>query len=120
MKYLLLLLCSMFLQAEWKDWEEKEKDLFKDFIALNLIDLHMTYTSLQDFDTVVEANPFLGTNPSLENLMLHKIITTGTLYYLLDKDTNRIRQRDLKILNTVYMGVVIHNEHVVFELKKKF
>jgi hypothetical protein len=86
MKYLLLLLCSISLQAEWKDWTEKEQDLFKDFIALNLIDMHITYTNLQDFDAVVEANPILGPDPSLEKLFLHKAVTTGTLYYLLNKE----------------------------------
>ena len=120
MKYLLLLLCSISLQAEWKEWTEKEQDLFKDFIALNLIDMHMTYTSLQDFPSVVEVNPFLGTDPSLEKLILHKAVVTGTLYYLLDKDSNIVRQRDLKILNGVYMGVVLHNGHVGFEMRKKF
>ena len=120
MKYLLLLLCSMSLQAEWKDWTETEQNLFKDFIALNLIDVHMTYRTIQNFPIVVEVNPFLGTEPSLERLFLHKAVATGTLYYLLDKDTSTRRKRDLKILNGVYMGVVLHNGHVGFELRKNF
>ena len=120
MKYLLLLLCSMSLQAEWKDWTETEQDLFKNFITLNLIDVHMTYRTIQDFPNVVEVNPFLGTEPSLERLFLHKAVATGTLYYLLDKDSNTVRQRDLKILNGLYMGLVLHNGHVGFEMRKKF
>ena len=120
MKYLLLLLCSMSLQAEWKDWTETEQNLFKDFIALNLIDVHMTYRTIQNFPNVVEVNPFLGTEPSLERLFLHKAVATGTLYYLLDKDTSTRRKRDLKILNGVYMGVGLHNGHVGFELRKNF
>jgi len=119
MKYLLLLLCSMSLQAEWKDWTEKEQDLFKNFIALNLIDMHMTYTTLRDFDAAVEANPVLGPDPSLEKLFLHKAVVTGSLYYLLDKD-NKVRERDLKILNGVYMSVVLHNGYVGFEMRKRF
>jgi len=119
MKYLLLLLCSMSLQAEWKDWTETEQDLFKDFIALNLIDTHITYKTIQDFDAV-EINPFLGTSPSLEKLILHKAVATGTLYYFLDKDISTRRKRDLKIFNTVYMGVVLHNGYVVFDIRKDF
>ena len=72
MKYLLLLLCSMSLQAEWKNWTETEQDLFKDFVALNLIDMHMTYTTLRDFDAAIEANPVLGPDPSLERLFLQR------------------------------------------------
>jgi hypothetical protein len=109
----------MSLQAEWKDWTETEQDLFKDFIALNLIDIHITHKAIQDFGAV-EVNPLLGTDPSLEKLILHKAVATGTLYYLLDKDTSTRRKRDLKILNGVYMGVVLHNGHVGFELRKKF
>jgi hypothetical protein len=120
MKYLLLLLCSMSLQAKFKNWSEIEQDLFKDFIALNLIDIHMTHRTIQDFPNVVEANPVLGPDPSLEKLFLHKAIVTGTLYYLLDKDSNTVRERDLKILNGIYMGVILYNGHVGFEMRKRF
>tara|TARA_R100001460_G_scaffold56543_1_gene96228 strand:- start:216 stop:575 length:360 start_codon:yes stop_codon:yes gene_type:complete len=119
MKYLLLLLCSLSLQSEWKDWKEKEQKLFKNLVVLNLIDTHMTYKTIQDFDAV-EINPFLGTEPSLEKLMLHKIISMGTLYYVLDKDTSKIRQRDLKIINTAYISVLIHNGYIGFDLRKDF
>jgi len=120
MKYLLLLLSSLSLQAEWKDWTEKEQDLFKDFITLNLIDIHITHKTIQDFPSVVEVNPLLGTDPSIEKLILHKAVVTAGLYYLLDKDSNTIRERDLKILNSVYMGVVIHNGYVSFDVRKDF
>jgi len=119
MKHLLLLLCSMSLQAEWKDWTETEQDLFKDFIALNLIDIHITYKTIQDFDAV-EVNPFLGTSPSLEKLILHKTVATGTLYYFLDKDISTRRKRDLKILNTIYIGAVLHNGYIGFDIRKNF
>jgi len=119
MKYLLMLLCSMSLQAEWKDWTETEQDLFKDFIALNLIDIHITYKTIQDFDAV-EVNPFLGTSPSLEKLILHKTVATGTLYYFLDKDISTRRKRDLKILNTIYIGAVLHNGYIGFDIRKNF
>jgi len=119
MKYLLMLLCSMSLQAEWKDWTETEQDLFKDFIALNLIDTHISYKTIQDFDAV-EINPFLGTSPSLEKLILHKAVATGTLYYFLDKDISTRRKRDLKILNTIYIGAVLHNGYIGFDIRKNF
>ena len=119
MKCLLLLLCSMSLQAKFADWSETEQDLFKDFIGLNLIDIHMTHRTIRDFPNVVEANPILGTEPSLERLFLHKAVVTGTLYYLLDRD-GITRERDLKMLNNIYMGVVLHNGYVGFEMRKRF
>ena len=119
MKYLLLLLCSMSLQAKFENWSETEQDLFKDFIALNLIDIHMTHRTIRDFPNVVEANPILGPEPSLERLFLHKAVVTGTLYYLLDRDSIT-RERDLKMLNNIYMGVVLHNGYIGFEMRKRF
>jgi len=118
--FILLPLLALSLQAEWKDWTEKEQDLFTDYIALNLIDIHITHKTMQDFPSVVEVNPLLGTDPSLEKLILHKAITTAGLYYLLDKDSHRVRQRSLKIINGAYIGVVLHNGYVGFDIRKDF
>ena len=81
--------------------------------------MHMTYTTLRDFDAAIEANPVLGPDPSLERLFLHKAVVTGTLYYLLDRDSIT-RERDLKMLNNIYMGVVLHNGYIGFEMRKRF
>ena len=120
MKYLLLLLCSMSLQAEWKDWTEKEQDLFIDYIALNLIDIHITHRHIQDINTVVEVNPLLGNKPSLERLILHKAIITGASYIVLDKTPQRYREKDLKVMKGILMGVVLHNGYVGFDIRKDF
>jgi hypothetical protein len=119
MKYLLLLLCSVSLQAEFKNWTKTEQNLFNNFIVLNLMDVDMTYRSLKDFPNAVEVNPILGPEPSLDRLLLHKAVATGTLYYLLDKD-DITRERDIKILNGLYMGVILHNGYVGFNLRKNF
>jgi len=118
--FILLPLLTLSLQAEWKDWTEKEQDLFKDFISLNLIDIHITHKNIQDFSSVVEVNPLLGTDPSPEALLLHKAITTAGLYYILDKDSHTARQRSLRIINGAYMGVVLHNGYVGFDIRKEF
>ena len=120
MKYLILLLLSLSLEAKWEDWSEKEQELFRNFIALNAIDIHITYKTIRDYPSVVEVNPFLGEDPSLEKLVLHKAVATAGLYYLLNKDSNTIRERDLKILNGVYGAIVIHNGYVGFDLRKDF
>ena len=120
MKYLILILLSLSLEAKWEDWSEKEQELFIDFITLNAIDIHMTYTTIQDFPNVIEVNPLLGKDPSLKKLILHKALATGLLYKLLDDDSPRVRERSLKILNGVYTTVMIHNGYVGFELRKDF
>ena len=118
--FILLPLLTLSLQAEWKDWTEKEQDLFTDYIALNLIDIHITNRHIQDINTVVEANPLLGNKPSLERLILHKAIITGASYIILDKTPQRYREKDLKIMNGVLMVVVLHNGYVGFDIRKDF
>ena len=118
--FILLPLLTLSLQAEWKDWTEKEQDLFTDYIALNLIDIHITNRHIQDIDTVVEVNPLLGNKPSLERLILHKAIITGASYIILDKTPQRYREKDLKIMNGVLMVVVLHNGYVGFDIRKDF
>ena len=118
--FILLPLLALSLQAEWKDWTEKEQDLFTDYIALNLIDIHITNLHIQNFDTVVEVNPLIGDNPSLERLILHKAIVTGASYIILDKTPQRHREKDLKIMNGVLMVVVLHNGYVGFDIRKDF
>jgi len=118
--FILLPLLALPLQAEWKDWTEKEQDLFTDYIALNLIDIHITNLHIQNFDTVVEVNPLIGNKPSLERLILHKAISTGALYIVLDKTPQRYREKDLKIMNGMLMVVVLHNGYVGFDIRKEF
>jgi len=118
--FILLPLLALSLQAEWKDWTEKEQDLFTDYIALNLIDIHITNRHIQDIDTVVEVNPLIGNKPSLERLILHKAIITGASYIVLDKTPQRYREKDLKIMNGVLMVVVLHNGYVGFDIRKDF
>jgi len=118
--FILLPLLTLSLQAEWKDWTEKEQDLFTDYIALNLIDIHITHRHIQDIDTVVEVNPLLGNKPSLERLILHKAIITGALYIVLDKTPQKYREKDLKIMNGVLMVVVLHNGYIGFDIRKDF
>ena len=118
--FILLPLLALSLQAEWKDWTEKEQDLFTDYIALNLIDIHITNLHIQNFDTVVEVNPLIGNKPSLERLILHKAIITGASYIVLDKTPQRYREKDLKIMNGMLMVVVLHNGYVGFDIRKDF
>ena len=118
MRYLILLLLSLSLEARFEDWTQNEQDLFKDFIALNIIDTHITHRNIQDYGAV-ELNPFIGESPSAERLIMHKVVTTAVLYKLLDNDSHT-RERDLKLMNTVLTFVVLHNGYIGFEIRKDF
>ena len=119
MKYLILLLLSLSLEAKWEDWSEKEKDLYKRYIYLNAIDIDITYNVIKDYPAH-EINPVFGKDPSIEEMIIAKAISAGLLYKLLDDDSHRIRERDLKIINGFYMAVVLHNGYIGFDLRKEF
>ena len=122
MKYLLLLLCSISLQADWEDWNESNKELFKNYIYLNMIDAHQTYTLTNQFNSVFENNPVYGKKPSLEKIILVKGVSTYVIYKALDnKNINTYsRKVNLKIINTVYLGVILNNGYIGFDLRKEF
>ena len=121
MKYLLLLLCSMSLQADWDDWDESNKQLFKDYIVLNLVDAHQTYSLTNQFDPVIEKNPIYGRKPSAERIILVKGLTTYLFYNALDDNnfSERDKQLSLKIVNTVYLGLILHNGYIGLNLRKQ-
>ena len=120
MRYLLLLMCSISLQADWKDWDNSNKELFKKYIYLNTIDVHMTYTYTNTYNNVVEVNPFLNKKPSLEKLLLAKTLSAYGFYKILDAESAYTKRKSLEVVNAFYIGVVIHNGYIGFDLRKQF
>lgn len=122
MKYLLLLLLipSVYLQAEWDDWHPENKQLYKNFVALNMIDVYQTNYYLNNYSTTTEMNPIFGDRPSTEKLIAMKVLGLYGTYLLLDGETRQKKRRTLKTVNYFYMGVVIHNGYIGIGLRKEF
>ena len=121
MKYLLLLLIpSVYLQAEWNDWHPENKEIYKDFVALNMIDLYQTNYYLHKYDTTTEANPIFGDRPSTEKLIVMKALGLYGTYLLIDGDSRQKKRKVLKTVNFFYMGVIIHNGYIGIGLRKDF
>jgi hypothetical protein len=84
MKYLLLLLFGVSLQAELDLTlpeqpavyipPEPTKAQLITFWTLNVLDVYTTYEGMKRCSTCVEMNPFLPNRPELEHLILHKAI----------------------------------------------
>ena len=111
----------MSLQADWDDWDESNKQLFKDYIVLNLVDAHQTYSLTNQFDPVIEKNPIYGRKPSAERIILVKGLTSYLFYNALDDNnfSERDKQLSLKIVNTVYLGLILHNGYIGLNLRKQ-
>jgi hypothetical protein len=104
MKYLLLLLTSLSLQASLDELDltlpeqpaayiPPEKQFFLNlgdykepptkaqmitFWTLNALDVYTSYEGLKN-PNISEVNPLLGKDPSLERLILHKAVVAGVL-----------------------------------------
>jgi hypothetical protein len=106
-----ILILSLNSQAEWKDWNNKDKTLFKMYVVGSTLD----YMQSKDFkDTAyVEANPFLPDYPSSDRLLLQKIVSGGLIYWSLDTTLNASSKRkNLYIINGIQWGVVLRNEYI--------
>jgi hypothetical protein len=116
---IIILLFTMPLVAEWSDWSEEDKELFETLIILQGIDTHQTYTALKT-GQFHESNPFYGTDPHIEEIILGKVLITAFLYKALDNGNRVQRNRGLKWANAVQTAVIIHNGKLLFNFKKEF
>ena len=73
--------------------------------TLNGLDVYTTYIGLKN-PNITEANPLIGKRPSLEKMILHKIVTAG----LLGENLNTY---SYTFLNTSLSIAVIRNVHVI-------
>mgnify|MGYP006083457119 CR=1 FL=1 len=81
--------------AAYSDWSEKEQKQYQTFISLQLIDtaqtLQMVNCQKHASCNLYELNPFLGTHPSAEKVVVVKLIGNVVLYKLLDQMTDKSR-----------------------------
>ena len=130
MKYLLLLLTSLSLQASLDELDLRlpeqpavhippEKEFFLHlgdynepptknqmilYWTLNALDVYTTYQGLKQPD-IVEANPLLGDKPHLDNLLIQKAIVGG--FIAKNGSSNYIT-----LSNTVVTLAIINNYYI--------
>ena len=107
---LLLLLASTPLFGAYEDWDTVDKNLWKSYLALNVIDTGQTFDLIKKQRQVdcyqmcnfIETNPLLGKNPSRKEFLALKVVTVGVSYYLLDRYPDQ-RTLVLGIMNGIYI-----------------
>jgi hypothetical protein len=60
----------------------------------------------------LENNPFLGTRPSADRILLQKTLSAGVVYWSFNKLDEKRRRKGLLIVNAIQWGVVINNERI--------
>ena len=121
-------LCVLFsfnAQADFKDWKKTDKILFGTYVGLNVVDVGQTFDLINCQQTnpncrYEEKNPIIGQSPSKEKVILYKALTTGVVYYALEKTPSRERTATLLIINGIMLGTVLNNHNIGLSFTLRF
>ena len=122
---LCLLSFSFNTQADFKDWKKTDKILFGTYVGLNVIDVGQTFDLINCQQTnpncrYEERNPLIGKSPSKEKVILYKTLTTGLVYYALEKSSSEERTIALLIINGIMLGTVANNHNIGLSFTLRF
>lgn len=116
MKFLICLLFSTSIFADFKDWDTTDKKLWYSYVTLQTIDTLQTYDLIQcqktSNCTLIEGNALFGKRPKIENIIVGKLVSSSIVFYFLDKQLDHKRTRDLWIINGISFAVVLNNHEV--------
>ena len=121
----LCVLFSLNTQADFKDWKKTDKILFGTYVGLNVVDVGQTFDLINCQQTkpncrYEERNPLIGKSPSKEKVILYKTLTTGLVYYALEKSSPRERTATLLIINGIMLGTVANNHNIGLSFTLRF
>lgn len=108
---LILLFLIAHRTARADEWNTGDRVLFGTFVALQIADGLQAYEAHKQPDKWKEVNPLYGDPPTAERIIVTKLITTGLVYYLLDRSSPRGRRGALWLLDGLYLGVLAHNHY---------
>jgi len=129
-KLLLLVLCTQ-LQAYDFDFKQIEEDRqrieasevtyhfdfqnpkHKYFLVINTLDVATTMYAIENRNTLIEGNAFLPEDPELEELLLHKAVTSYVLNYAGLFNTYPDDKWALTATNVLITMAVLSNLHMI-------
>ena len=121
----LCVLFSLNTQADFKDWKKTDKILFGTYVGLNVVDVGQTFDLINCQQTnpncrYEEKNPIIGQSPSKEKVILYKALTTGVVYYALEKTPDKNKTATLLIINGIMLGTVLNNHNIGLSFTLRF
>ena len=102
------------IEASGYNWEFNiQEPSHKYFLVINALDVATTLYAIENRDSLVEANPFLPSNPKLEHLLVHKAILFYSLNYVGAFTNHPQDEWFIRGLNTVVTLAVVSNIHSI-------
>ena len=114
---LMLLLCSSTYSMPEK-WSDESVTLFTTLTSLSIIDARqifhmeeyrMYYDKLEPITYVHEINPLIGKSPTVDRVVLVKLLSNTATFYILNKMQEKNRKKVLIWYNVLYLIIVLHN-----------
>ena len=114
---LMLLLCSSTYSMPEK-WSDESVTLFTTLTSLSIIDARqifhmeeyrMYYDELEPITYVHEINPLIGKSPTVDRVVLVKLLSSTATFYILNKMQEKNRKKVLIWYNALYLIIVLHN-----------
>ena len=114
---LMLLLCSSTYSMPEK-WSDESVTLFTTLTSLSIIDARqifhmeeyrMYYDELEPITYVHEINPLIGKSPTVDRVVLVKLLSNTATFYILNKMQEKNRKKVLIWYNALYLIIVLHN-----------
>jgi hypothetical protein len=114
---LMLLLCSSTYSMPEK-WSDESVTLFTTLTSLSIIDARqifhmeeyrMYYDKLEPITYVHEINPLIGKSPTVDRVVLVKLLSNTATFYILNKIQEKNRKKVLIWYNALYLIIVLHN-----------
>ena len=114
---LMLLLCSSTYSMPEK-WSDESVTLFTTLTSLSIIDARqifhmeeyrMYYDELEPITYVHEINPLIGKSPTVDRVVLVKLLSNTATFYILNKMQEKNRKKVLICYNALYLIIVLHN-----------
>ncbi len=114
---LMLLLCSSTYSMPEK-WSDESVTLFTTLTSLSIIDARqifhmeeyrMYYDKLEPITYVHEINPLIGKSPTVDRVVLVKLLSNTATFYILNKMQEKNRKKVLIWYNALYLIIVLHN-----------
>lgn len=102
------------IEASGYNWEFNiQEPSHKYFLVINALDVATTLYAIENRDSLVEANPFLPSNPKLEHLLVHKAILFYSLNYVGGFTNNPDDKWFIPGLNIIVTLAVVSNIHSI-------
>ena len=110
--------------TDFNDWEQKDKRLWKSYVALNVVDTFQTFDLIEKqkepaWQDLNETNPLLGSHPKKGELVIVKLLVNGLAFKLLDNHPES-RTVALALMNAMYINTVCSNHEVGLRMTYKF